>query len=316
MGGGTTIEQPSAPPAPPSGAETSREAIQAQIESLPQILEAQQEFGPQFSQQQLQALQQFGPQFAETALGLQREFAPQFAEVERQLAPELAESQRTLTDFLRGTDEEEFSRLAPGLIEQVRAGQSVRGLGDISPLGAIDESVQVQQLRESLRNRRLNIALSTAGRTPISNFPQVQGQTGVGQLVQNISPESIFGRQSSIDQLRQQQFATQANLFNQQPGGILGQIAGGIGGAVVSGAGAAAGAAAFCWVAAQVFGGWYEPKTMLARSFIAYKAPKWFKNLYIKYGERFAKFISNKSMIKAMVKPLFELFAWIGGRHG
>lgn len=231
-------QQPTPPSPAPSPVETSRQAIQAQIEAVPQILQTQQEFGPQFSQLQLQQLQEFGPEFAQTALDLQKEFGPQFAEVERQLAPELAEAQRTLTSFLQGTDEDEFQRLAPGLIEQVRAGQSVRGLGDVSPLGAIDESVQVAQLRESLKNRRLNIALSTAGRVPISGVPQIQGQTGgPGQLIQNVSPGSIFGAQAANQQTAANVFGTQAGIFANQPPGILGSIAGGLAGAATGGIG-------------------------------------------------------------------------------
>ena len=234
MGGSS--QEPAPPPPAPSPIETSREAIQAQIEAVPQILQTQQEFGPQFSQLELEQLQQFGPEFAQTALDIQKEFGPQFAEVERELAPELAESQRTLTEFLKGTDEEEFARLVPGLTEGVRAAQSFRGLGDISPLGALDESIQVQQLRESLKNRRLNIALSTAGRVPISSFPQVQGQTGgPGQLVQNINPQSIFGAQAANQQTAASIFSTQAGIFANQPPGILGQIAGGIAGGAVGG---------------------------------------------------------------------------------
>jgi len=66
---------------------------------------------------------------------------------------------------------------APGLLQNVRAGQSQRGLGAISPLGSIDESVQLQQLKENLKQRRLNVALSTAGRVPISRaMPLARGR--------------------------------------------------------------------------------------------------------------------------------------------
>lgn len=240
MGGKTTIQQPAAPTAP-SPAETSREAINAQIDALPRILQAQEQYGPQFSQQQLDALQQFGPEFAQTALELQKQFAPQFQEVERQVNPELAAASSTLADFLQSTDEQEFQRLLPGLTEDVRAAQSLRGLGDVSPLGAIDEAVQVQRLRQSLKDRRLNVALSTAGRTPISGLPTVQGQTGTNQLVQNISPESIFGAQSSINALNSSVYQTASSAFANQPGSILGQVAGGLGGSLVGGIGSSLG---------------------------------------------------------------------------
>ena len=312
--GETTIEAPPPPAPPPSPGQTAKEAIQAQIDALPGILQAQQEFGPQFSQLSLEQLQQFGPQFAQTALDLQREFAPQFVEIERQLNPELAEAQRTLTDFLRNTDEEEFQNLLPGLIEQTRSAQSIRGIGDISPLGAIDESIQVQQLKESLKNRRLNIALSTAGRIPITGTPTVIGQTGgPGQLVQNIDPSSIFGAQSSINAFNQGIFGTQANIFGtqqtaataarQQNFELLGPAIG---------AGGAIGAALICWVAAELFGGWNHPKTNSARFFVLNHAPKWFREFYIKHGEKFAEYIKDKPMIKALIRPLFEVFAYLG----
>lgn len=78
-------------------------------------------------------------------------------------------------------------------------------------------------------------------------------------------------------------------------------------------AGAAGGAAmAFCWVAAEVFGSWENPKTTFCRMYIAQMAPKWFRESYIKFGERVAKFIHDKPILKSIIKPLFELFAYRG----
>lgn len=237
MGGDTEIQQ-AAPPAAPSAAETSAQAIQAQIDALPQILAAQQQYGPQFSQQNLESLQQFGPQFAEAALALQKQYAPQFADVERSLSPELAGAQQTLATFLNQTDAQEYASLAPGLLEDVRAAQSQRGLGAISPLGSIDESVQLQRLKQSLKDRRLNVALSTAGRVPISSFPTVQGQTGTGQLVQNVDPSSIFGYQQGLNNFNASIFNTQSSIYNNQAnqkspwGSVLGSFAGSAGGPI------------------------------------------------------------------------------------
>lgn len=67
-----------------------------------------------------------------------------------------------------------------------------------------------------------------------------------------------------------------------------------------------------CWVAKEVFGGWNHPKTMQARVFIHHIGPTWFKDFYMKHGERFAEFISDKPVLKAIVKPVFELFAFFG----
>lgn len=213
MGGGKVPTAPSAPAAPPSSGETSAQAIQAQIDALPKILAAQQQYGDQFSELSLQDLQKYGPQFAQAALDLQKQFGPQFAEVERSLSPELAGAQKTLADYLNQSDQAEYDALRPGLLEDVRAGQSQRGIGAISPLGSIDESVQLQRLKQSLKDRRLNVALSTAGRVPISSMPQIQGQTGTGQLVSNISPNSIFDYQSQLNNFNSNIFGTQANIY-------------------------------------------------------------------------------------------------------
>jgi hypothetical protein len=207
---------PAPPPPAPSPMETSAQAIQAQINALPEILKAQQQYGPQFSQLNLQELQNYGPQFAQAALDLQKTYGPQFAEVERSLSPELAGAQDTLKNFLSSTDDQEYAALRPGLIDDVRSAQSARGIGAISPLGSIDESVQLQRLKQSLKDRRLNIALSTAGRVPISSFPTVQGQTGTGQLVQNVGPESIFGYQQGLNNFNASIFGTQSNIFGTQ----------------------------------------------------------------------------------------------------
>lgn len=243
--GGDSTAQPAAPAPAPSASETSAQAIQAQIDSLPKILAAQQQYGSQFSQQQLESLQQYGPQFADVALELQKKYGPQFAEVERSLSPELAGAQKTLSDYLSGTDESEYAAMAPFVQQNVRAAQSARGIGAISPLGSIDESVQLQQLKQSLKERRLNVALSTAGRVPIGGVPTVQGQTGTGQLVNNVDPNSIFGYQSNLNSFNSSIFNTQAGMYNSSQanasspfgailGGIAGSAAGGFGSSVGS----------------------------------------------------------------------------------
>lgn len=56
-----------------------------------------------------------------------------------------------------------------------------------------------------------------------------------------------------------------------------------------------------CWVAREVYGS-DNPRWMQFRVWMLLDAPKWFLNLYIKYGERFANWISNKPTIKSMIR--------------
>lgn len=247
MGGDTNVEAP-APPAPISAPESSGQAIQAQIDALPKIYQAQIDYGPKFSQMNLESLEKYGPEFAQAALDLQKQFGPQFAQVERDLAPELAGAQSTLSNFLNQTDQQEYDALAPGLLQQIRAGHSQRGLGAISPLGAIDEGVQLAQLKQSLKDRRLNVALSTAGRVPIGQMPSVQGQNGVGQLVQNVSPDSVMGYNQGLNNFKASVFGSQSNMYGSQlanQGDPWGSILGGAAGSATGAFGTAAGTAAF-----------------------------------------------------------------------
>lgn len=87
-------------------------------------------------------------------------------------------------------------------------------------------------------------------------------------------------------------------------------------GSLASGISGAGGAAKlFCWVASEIFGGWYHPKTVMTRIFIDKIAPKWFKEFYIKHGEKVAEFISDKPILKLILRPLFEIFVLIAKKE-
>ena len=56
-----------------------------------------------------------------------------------------------------------------------------------------------------------------------------------------------------------------------------------------------------CWVAREVYG-IENPEWLEFREWLTYEAPRWFDRLYIKHGERFAKFISNKPLVKSIIR--------------
>ena len=113
-----------------------------------------------------------------------------------------------------------------------------------------------------------------------------------------------------------QQQANQAGLdaaamsaSAQSQGGFmsgLGSIAGAALGGPVGGFGSALGGALFgnkqgCWVAREVYGQ-NNPMWLLFRGWLFDEAPSWFRKIYIKHGERFAEFISNKPFIKSFIR--------------
>ena len=63
--------------------------------------------------------------------------------------------------------------------------------------------------------------------------------------------------------------------------------------------------AKLCWVAREVYGV-QDPTWVVFRNWMLHKAPKWLYNTYAKYGESFAKYISNKPVLKATIKLLMN----------
>jgi len=69
-----------------------------------------------------------------------------------------------------------------------------------------------------------------------------------------------------------------------------------------------------CWVAAEVFGGWEDERTINARHFIFTKMPRWFRNFYMKFGEQFSKWLKDHRITRFFVKQIFNIFAYLGGK--
>ena len=56
-----------------------------------------------------------------------------------------------------------------------------------------------------------------------------------------------------------------------------------------------------CWVAREIYG-IDNPQWMQFREWMLNDSPSLFRKLYLKYGERFAEFISNKPRIKSIIR--------------
>ena len=214
-GGGDDPDPPPPPPPAPSPTETSAQAIQSQIDALPQQLEAQQEFGPQFTQQQLDQLEEFGPQFTQQALDLSQEFGGQFAEqtlAEQQiLDPSRVSGSQAINEFIQGGGDQLTPEEIREIEQSARSAASARGLAS-SGFSAQDEILRLLSVRQGLKDRFLNVSLSASGRLPAAGgqtVGQQPGAFGPGQLVQGVTPSTFFGGQAS-------QNAAQSSIFNTQ----------------------------------------------------------------------------------------------------
>lgn len=111
-----------------------------------------------------------------------------------------------------------------------------------------------------------------------------------------LQPESQYLANIRANRIQMETAIQSANAS--RSGGILGGIAGGVG----AGLGKAAGAAIFaCWVAREVYGK-ESGEWLVFRHWLFTEAPKWFQDLYLEEGERFAAFISDKPFLKSIIK--------------
>lgn len=197
-----------------------------------------------------------------------------------------------LTSFQQGS--EQWNSLIGGITKQQT--QSMINTQDKALQGSLQQSgiydsgtAASGRLRAASdlnnQNAQFNVGtLQNALNLALTGQAQVQG-TALGQSSQ--LGQSLAGLRSNVDVTK--------NRFSTVSLGILGNWG--------------------CWVAAEIFNGWYEPKTVAVRYYISHTAPIWFTKFYIKYGERIAKFIHNKLIFKLALRPLFECFALIGKKQ-
>ena len=256
-------------------------------------------------------------------LGLQRkddvaaleEFAPQVVEAYRAADPYstgLAEQQTAMADDLyqrsQGLNAEQ-QRIADQ--QALQMSQRVGRVGDESSVAG--QILGREQYLSGLRgqaagmgqqafnqNRLLagDVGMTILGR-PSSAIGL--GQSGIGAstaLAAGPMGPQLFDPNVGLNMAMQQRsqdvtFAGMQAQANAAEGagtmGMLGNIA-------------MAGATAYaCWVAREVYG-IESSKWMQFREWMLNDSPSWFRKLYLKYGERFAKFISNKPRIKSIIR--------------
>jgi len=278
-----TVVQPPTPKSPPQPTVSS--GIEEFVKAQPELFAQQLAFAPQEAQQQLELLQQFGAPLGQAVQEAQRAISPLTTDLQEQLAGQ------AIDQFSGDIPEAEKQAILSDI--NATLGQNVRaGSGDVFKAKAFAGE------RFRRKTQAQNLALSLAGRQQLAQ-PQAPQTT---QFLGSLTPGQVLGQQSST-------FGALAGLVPQpQIGPSRATQFGGI----LQGAGQLA-AAGGCWVAAEVFGGWYEPKTCAARHYVNFMAPGWFREMYMKFGERVAKFISDKPVLKKLIKPLFEKFARLGG---
>ena len=186
-----------------------------------------------------------------------------------------------------------------------QAAMSGRGM-DLQGLLGLGQLQQSQQ--QGNRSYAMNL-VNARQATSVDPFAAILGRTsgapGMGSQAaqftaglagQQLGP-NLFDPNAGINlalQNQANQSNYQSNIFGAQAGmyGAQQQARGAIIGGALQG---------LCWVAREVYGN-DNPMWLLFRQWLMEDSPDTFRNLYIKYGERFAKFISNKPLFKTIIR--------------
>ena len=207
--------------------------------------------------------------------------------------------------------------------QSARSGQAARGMGYGVGDAAIESLAQLQgasarqQQRQGFAQSMVGINKATAadpfmailGR-PSSLNPMMSGgvigQAGGYNPGAMFSPESQYAGDIYNQNYQGELAARTASARNAASimGAGMGMFGSVLGGAASSGEGIKKSIFG-CWVAREVFGN-ENPQWLAFYDWKESKAPKWFKKLYDSFGERFAKFISNKPKLKKLIKTWME----------
>ena len=175
-------------------------------------------------------------------------------------------------------------------------------------LGYLDAASRISQIENQDQLDPFQAILGRGGGTALQQGQSVFGQAGYGlnSAPQYLNPEAGLG-------YIQNQATNAANMYNAQQAASGNRSAGIFGGlgSLASGIAQGVGTAYACWVAREVYGV-HNPAWLLFREWMLNESPGWFRATYIKFGERFAKFISNKPRLKARIRLWMD--SKIGGK--
>jgi hypothetical protein len=144
---------------------------------------------------------------------------------------------------------------------------------------------------------------------PSTAFQASQGLGAQGMANTQIAGPALFNPESSYANNiygGNQQSTNAANIAQAQANAsMISGIAGGLG--AIAAAPVTGGTSVLgqmfkpCWVAREVYGE-NNPRWVEFRTWLLTRSPNWFHDLYIKYGPRFAQFISNKPKMKRAIR--------------
>ena len=262
----------------------------------------------QFLQQARAAEMQAGMQQDLAQAGIDQERDVLQAQLDQQRAAFNAEAaqQRALADQRQRQQANQFGVGAEMDAERLNAQLAQQGA-----LGYVDAATRLAALEDQTTMDPFAALLNRAGGGSLGQAGQVFGQAGYGLSSgpQYLNPESGLGYISNMAANEANMYAAQLSADASRGSGLM-QGLGALGGGLLQGAGAAASGgttlfSGFCWVAREVYGP-MNPQWMHFRDWMFAESPRWFFNLYRRFGERFANWISDKPRIKSIIRKWMD----------
>lgn len=309
-------------PPPRTMLQEGTESLEAQRVLRPQELALERELLPQYLDMELQSLRTVLPEV--DRLSAQSVKAQRQADVEDvlRLGPQSLEALRTadprqaeLMDLMSAQAVEELklgSKLDPYMQREVqqsvRAGQAARGMG-LGPSDLYEEALAQGEFGQNLRNQRRAFAGGVTGlRSQVYGDPfmRILGRpatalpyaSNMGSAAAHRGGVDLFSPYASdLHNTNYNAAYAERNSVRNYNAAITAaymQMVGSI-------AGGATKAGVACWVARECFGA-DNPQWLLFRTWLLNDAPRWFRNLYLRYGQRFARWIADKPKVKALVR--------------
>lgn len=184
----------------------------------------------------------------------------------------------------------------------------------------VGATMDAERLNEQLRQQGLSNYINAVGNLAqmedkfmLDPFQALLGRGGGGSLQagQSVFGQAGYGLQGGPQYLNPEaglgyisnMAANQANMYGAQLAADASRDAGFFGGIGAIGGGLMSGL--FCWVAREVYGP-TNPAWLQFREWMFNESPQWFFELYAKYGERFASWISNKPRLKGIIRKWMD----------
>ena len=268
--------------------------------------------------------------FAQSVLG--QEAGLQQGDITRGMAQESEQAGlQQRTDLAQAELDQQANAFGAQSTQQARmANQAQRQQANQFGVGA---EMDAERLNETLRQQGLanyinavgNLAqmedqymldpfqalLGRGGGNALQQGQSVFGQAGYGLSSgpQYLNPEAGLGYISNMAANQANMYAANVAADASRSSGLMSGL-GALGGGLLSGAGAAASGGGtlfggFCWVAREVYGP-TNPAWMQFREWMFTESPQWFFELYRKYGERFASWISDKPRLKGIIRKWMD----------